>query len=155
MFWIPPLTNRRLSRYFFWSIGQSSLPSSSESCTIDVKMKIDRSKVKKSCSEVPLDCRNLIDKLKVGYSIRLNFFPFKFSKGIQSLSYKLYPVLVLVGSGNSFFFGSSTSLEFLNWLLSNFNDLISLVGLFTHRVPERAERHRNMDLREVRALPLD
>ena len=118
-------------------------------------MKIDRSKVKKSCSEVPLDCRNLIDKLKVGYSIRLNFFPFKFSKGIQSLSYKLYPVLVLVGSGNSFFFGSSTSLEFLNWLLSNFNDLISLVGLFTHRVPERAERHRNMDLREVRALPLD
>ena len=54
-----------------------------------------------------------------------------------------------------FFFGSSTSLEFLNWLLCNFNDLISLVGLFTHRVPERAERHRNMDLREVRALPLD
>jgi hypothetical protein len=28
-------------------------------------MKIDRSKVKKSSSEVPLDCRNLIDKLKV------------------------------------------------------------------------------------------
>ena len=28
-------------------------------------MKIDRSKVKKSSSEVPLDCRILIDKLKV------------------------------------------------------------------------------------------
>jgi hypothetical protein len=30
-------------------------------------MKIDRSKVKKSSSEVPLDCRNLIDKLKVSF----------------------------------------------------------------------------------------
>lgn len=29
-------------------------------------MKIDRSKLKKSSSEVPADCKNLIDKLKVG-----------------------------------------------------------------------------------------
>ena len=28
-------------------------------------MKIDRSKLKKSSSEVPADCKNLIDKLKV------------------------------------------------------------------------------------------
>ena len=31
----------------------------------DFTMKIDRSKLKKSSSEVPADCKNLIDKLKV------------------------------------------------------------------------------------------
>ena len=31
-------------------------------------MKIERTKVKKSSSEVPLDCRNLIDKLKVRFN---------------------------------------------------------------------------------------
>ena len=38
-------------------------------------MKIDRTKLKKSSSEVPADCKNLIDKLKVRKSeFFVNFF---------------------------------------------------------------------------------
>ena len=38
-------------------------------------MKIERSKLKKSSSEVPADCKNLIDKLKVKerYSVIIEF----------------------------------------------------------------------------------
>ena len=38
-------------------------------------MKIERSKLKKSSSEVPADCKNLIDKLKVTerYSVIIEF----------------------------------------------------------------------------------
>ena len=45
-------------------------------------MKIDRSKLKKSSSEVPADCKNLIDKLKVRKSeFFVNVFYFNTFQG--------------------------------------------------------------------------
>ena len=40
-------------------------------------MKIDRSKLKKSSSEVPADCKNLIDKLKVRSRAQVSLFVLK------------------------------------------------------------------------------
>ena len=57
-------------------------------------MKIDRSKLKKSSSEVPADCKNLIDKLKVGKTL------------LPPRSVKLNPVIFLRAALRISFFGS-------------------------------------------------